>query len=183
MNSLELLEQGRGLAEEFILWLWWRSLVDGGASGSDEDGSACFLEDSIVLASERGDVKQISLQKGNPCESREAFEALARGMRPTRTKLRILSGDLEWVFTLDATTLTLRSLKLPKVSSREPQAILQDRAFLLEEAYGHLDQRLTNFLAARHRAPEEMLEAMRGWVQAGLQGELEFTREGEAQPE
>lgn len=168
MNPAELLEQGRFLGEEFILWLWMRGLTEGGTSGVDGDSSACFLEDSLVLTSEQGDVKQISLQKGNPAESPEAFEALARGMRPSRAKVRILAGDLEWIFNLDAATLTLRSLKLPPTSSKDPAGRLQDRAFLLEEAYSHLDRRLSGFLASRANDPEGMLNAMREWIKAGL---------------
>ena len=105
MKPLELMEQGRFLGEEFLLWLWMRSMTEGGASGEDGDGSGCFVDDAIQLVSERGEVKEISLRKGNPSECREAFEALGRGMRPAKVKLRILSGDLEWVFTLNAATL------------------------------------------------------------------------------
>jgi len=180
MKPLELMEQGRFLGEEFILWLWHRGQVDGGVSGSEGDSSACFLEDSIVLNTERGDVKQISLQKGNPSESREAYEALARGMRPSRTKLRILSGDLEWVFTLDSASMVLRSLKLPPTTAKEPQGLLQDRAFLIEEGYGHLDRRLGNFLAARQQDPEGLQETFREWIRAGLQCETMAAAEAEA---
>ena len=95
MKPLELMEQGRFLGEEFLLWLWMHSMTEGGASGEDGDGSGCFVDDAIQLVSERGEVKEISLRKGNPSESREAFEALSRGMRPAKVKLRILSGDLE----------------------------------------------------------------------------------------
>ena len=82
MKPLELMEQGRFLGEEFLLWLWMRSMTEGGASGEEGDGSGCFVDDAIQLASERGEVKEISLRKGNPAESREAFESLSRGMRP-----------------------------------------------------------------------------------------------------
>ena len=180
MKPLELLQASRFLGEEFILWLWHRGQVDGGVSGTDGDTSACFLEDSIVLNSEHGDVKQISLQKGNPSESREAYEALARGMRPSRTKLRILSGDLEWIFTLDSASMVLRSLKLPPTTAKDPKGLLQDRAFLIEEGYGHLDRRIGNFLAARQQDPGALQETLRGWIRAGLQGETMAAAEAEA---
>ncbi|HJU84268.1 MAG TPA: hypothetical protein VJ600_08655 [Holophagaceae bacterium] len=172
MKPLELIEQGRFLGEEFVLWLWWRGLAEGGVSGLDGDHSACFLDDSVVLASERGDVKELSLRKGNPAESREAFEALSRGMRPFKAKVRLLSGDMEWVFTLDAATLGMGALKLPPSSAKDPQGRMLDRLFLLEEGAGHLERRLKRFLEDRSGDPEAMQEAMRGWIRLGLTGEI-----------
>ncbi len=172
MKPLELMEQGRFLGEEFLLWLWLRSMTEGGASGEDGDGSGCFVDDSIQLVSERGEVKEISLRKGNPAESREAFEALSRGMRPAKMKLRILSGDLEWVFTLNAATLDMGTLKLPPSTGKAPHERLHDRIFLLEEGAGHLERRLKRFLHARSEDPAGLQESMQAWVRAGRAGEV-----------
>jgi hypothetical protein len=165
------MEQGRFLGEEFLLWLWMRSMTEGGASGEDGDGSGCFVDDAIQLVSERGEVKEISLRKGNPSESREAFEALSRGMRPAKVKLRILSGDLEWVFTLNAATLDMGTLKLPPSTGKAPHERLHDRIFLLEEGAGHLERRLKGFLCARSQDSKGLQETMRAWVRAGRTGE------------
>jgi recombination associated protein RdgC len=177
MKPLELMEQGRFLGEEFLLWLWMRSMTEGGASGEDGDGSGCFVDDAIQLVSERGEVKEISLRKGNPSESREAFEALSRGMRPSKVKLRILSGDLEWVFTLNAATLDMGTLKLPPSTGKAPHERLHDRIFLLEEGAGHLERRLKRFLRARNGDSEGLQEALRAWVRAGRSGEALVTGE------
>jgi hypothetical protein len=171
VKPLELMEQGRFLGEEFLLWLWLRSMTEGGASGEEGDGSGCFVDDAIQLVSERGEVKEISLRKGNPAECREAFEALSRGMRPSKMKLRLLSGDLEWVFTLSAATLDMGTLKLPPSTGKAPHERLHDRIFLLEEGAGHLERRLKIFLRARAQDPESMQEAMRFWIRAGRSGE------------
>ncbi len=171
MKPLELMEQGRFLGEEFLLWLWMRSMTEGGASGEAGDGSGCFVDDAIQLASERGEVKEISLRKGNPAESREAFESLSRGMRPAKMKLRILSGDLEWVFTLNAATLDMGTLKLPPSTGKAPHERLHDRLFLLEEGAAHLERRLKIFLQARSGDPGALEESMRAWVRAGRTGE------------
>jgi hypothetical protein len=148
-----------------------RSMTEGGASGEDGDGSGCFVDDAIQLASERGEVKEISLRKGNPAESREAFESLSRGMRPAKMKLRILSGDLEWVFTLNAATLDMGTLKLPPSTGKAPHERLHDRLFLLEEGAAHLERRLKIFLQARSGDPGGLEESMRAWVRAGRMGE------------
>ena len=171
MKPLELIEQGRFLGEEFLLWLWKRGLADGGASGLEGDSSACFLDDALALVNERGDVKELSLRKGNPTESREAFEALSRGMRPASAKVRILSGDMEWTFTLKAATLETSAMKLPPSSAKAPQDRMTDRLFLLEEGTNHLERRFEAFLQIRAEASEEMQDELRTWVQQGLSGE------------
>jgi len=169
MKPQEMLERGRFLGEEFILWLWMRGLAHGGESGDPEDRSACFVDDSVQLANERGDVKELALRKGNPAESREAFEALSRGMRPVRAKLRLLAGDLEWTLTLHAESLLAAGMKLPPSAAKDPAGRAADRLFLLEEGLAHLERRYQRFLRERVGAPEELQAAMRSWLAAGLE--------------
>jgi hypothetical protein len=92
-------------------------------------------------------------------------------MRPAKMKLRILSGDLEWVFTLNAATLDMGTLKLPPSTGKAPHERLHDRLFLLEEGAGHLERRLKLFLHARSEDPGGLEESMRAWVRAGRTGE------------
>ncbi len=170
MKPLELIEQGRFLGEEFILWLWMRGLTEGGISGLDGDMSACFVDDAMTLVSERGDVKELSMRKGNPAESREAFEALSRGMRPSKAKVRLLSGDMEWTFTLNASSLDQSGLKLPPSQAKDQSGRVLDRLFLLEEGTVHLERRFTRFLELRSNDPEGFQNEMKAWIQGGLSG-------------
>ena len=172
-KPMELLEQGRFLGEEFLLWLWMRGLTEGGTSGLSGDLSACFVDDAVQLVTERGDVKELSLRKGNPAESREAFEALSRGMRPARAKVRLLSGDLEWTFSLNAATLDASAMKLPPSQAKAAADRAADRLFLLEEGLGHLERRFAAFLEQRSGDPDGLGEALRGWVKAALGGAAE----------
>ena len=49
MKPLELMEQGRFLGEEFLLWLWMRSMTEGGASGEVEEQQGFkFMASSMV---------------------------------------------------------------------------------------------------------------------------------------
>jgi len=170
MKPMELIEQGRFLGEEFLLWLWMRGLAEGGTSGLDGDNSACFVDDAMQLVTERGDVKELSLRKGNPAESREAFEALSRGMRPAKAKVRLLSGDMEWTFTLGAAGLEISTLKLPPTQAKDPQGRVADRLFLLEEGTSHLERRFGAFLEQRAQDPDGMEEGLRAWVRQNLAG-------------
>lgn len=171
MKPMELIEQGRFLGEEFLLWLWRRGLEEGGTSGVEGDSSALFLDDAVVLVSEQGDVKEISLRKGNPTESREAYEALSRGMRPARAKVRLLSGDLEWTFSLNAATFDANALKLPPSQAKDPSGRISDRLFLLEEGLAHLERRYAAFLGERFEESEGLGEAFKAWISRGLAGE------------
>ena len=170
MKPMELIEQGRFLGEEFLLWLWMRGLKDGGTSGLDGDHSACFVDDAVQLVTERGDVKELSLRKGNPAESREAFEALSRGMRPAKAKVRLLSGDMEWTFTLGAAGLEISTLKLPPTQAKDQQGRVADRLFLLEEGTAHLERRFQAFLEVRSQDADGLEEGLKDWVRAGLAG-------------
>ena len=174
MKPLELIEQGRFLGEEFVLWLWMRGTAEGGTSGESNDHSACFVDDAVMLAAEHGEVKELSLRKGNPAESREAFEALSRGMRPVKAKLRILSGDLEWIFTLTAATLDMGAMKVPPSAAKGEVDRIQERLFLLEEGAGHLERRLGRFLKDRSGDPDAMQESMCAWVRGGISGDGGF---------
>ena len=168
--TMELLEQGRFLGEEFALWLWMRGLTEGGTSGVEGDSSACFLDDAVQLVTERGDVKELSMRKGNPAESREAFEALSRGMRPNKAKIRILAGDMEWTFTLSAATLDTTAMKLPPTQSKDPAGRVADRLFLLEEGLAHLERRFAAFLELRTRDAAGLETALCEWVRTSLSG-------------
>lgn len=173
MKPIELLEQGRFLGEEFLVWLWRQGLDNGGTSGLGGDTSALFVDDRIQLVTERGDVKEMALGKGNPAESREAFEALAHGMHPSKVKIRILAGDMEWVGMLDAASLSLSSAKIPVTQSRDIQGCLADRLFLLEEGMGHIERRFQRFLRLRVEDPDGMQDGLRGWLRQGLSSDLE----------
>jgi len=168
MKPLELVEQGRFLGEEFLLWLWMRGLTEGGTSSLDGDHSACFLDDAVQLVSERGDVKELSLRKGNPAESREAFEALSRGMRPSKAKVRLLAGDMEWTFTLGAAGLDVSGIKLPPSQAKDPQGRIADRLFLLEEGMEHLERRFGAFLRLRAEHTNELVADLQRWIRQGL---------------
>lgn len=178
MKQAELIEAGRFLGTEFLIWIWWRGLTDGGLSGEDGDQTACFVDDAVVLVSERGDVKELSLKKGNPAESKEAFEALARGMQLSKAKLRILSGDMEWVATVDAATLSTSAMKIPSSQSKDPVGRASDRLFLIEEGLGHLERRYRAFLSLRTNSEGEFKANIDEWIKQGVENLFREESEG-----
>lgn len=171
MTNTETLACGRALGEEFLTWLWMRGNRDGGTSGHDGDETAVFLDGSVTLASETGDVQNLALSKGNPAESRAAFEALSRGMRPTKGKIRILDGDMEWVCLITSDTLDTGSMKLPKTDTREPTGRMADRLFLIEQGLSHLERRYGRFLRIRDEGQDSLEEEIQDWIRSGLESQ------------
>jgi hypothetical protein len=90
-------------------------------------------------------------------------------MRPAKAKVRLLSGDMEWLFTLGAAGLEISTLKLPPTQSKDPQGRVADRLFLLEEGTQHLERRFQAFLTVRAQDPDDLQETLRSWLQAGLE--------------
>jgi len=108
------------------------------------------------------------MRKGTPQESQEAFEALSRGMRPCRAKVRMLAGDMEWVFMLGAAQLEISAMKLPPTQAKDMQGRVSDRLFLLEEGTSHIERRFAIFLDARANDPNGMEVAFKGWIADAL---------------
>lgn len=154
------------LGQEFAIWLWYRNAVEGGRR-VDDDGSSVLVDDSIQMAAEHGTAQNVTLKKGAPAESEAAYKALTDGMKPTKIKLRILNGDLEWLFTLNAQTLDFSSLKLPPIKGSNAVNYAADRMFLIEEALRFFDDRYAEFLHERMDA-DAITQTLGEWAKMGL---------------
>ncbi len=103
------------LGEEFLTWLWYRLESEG---GEFDLGSGrvvgIALDDYIVFAARDDDETEQTLRKGVPTRSAEARSGLRSGHRLKKAKLTLAMGDLVWTFTLDASAMGLRSIKLPE---------------------------------------------------------------------
>ena len=164
-----ILEAGRPLGEEFVLWLWKQSVQAGGVSEIEGDSTALFMDETIQFSSPCGDVQEVLLKKGNPAESLAAFEAIARGMRPVKATMRLLQGDLEWKFTLVAATLEVQGAKLPSVQSKGLYDVLSERFLLLEELNEHIQERFEVFAQLRFDDADAMRDEFHGWIMGACQ--------------
>ena len=92
------------VGREFLMWLLFRSEQDGGSFELDGEYVNFRVEDQLKLEGE-GDVRQTDLKKGVPSISEEARIALRTGKLPTRMRVRLVVGDDEYYFVLDADLL------------------------------------------------------------------------------
>ena len=158
-QSREIIEPLMG--QLFLAWLWKRAQEDGGTA-NNEDSTSLLFGDSLKLVTDAGTIKEAALKKGEPIESHAALEALAEGMLPASAKVRVLSGDLEWFFTLDH-NLKISGLKLPKTAGNDLVSRIADRLFLVDEVLGHLDLRFKEFLGTWEAGPDQLQEDAKAW--------------------
>lgn len=167
-QARELLEPLMG--QLFLTWLWKRAQEDGGTA-NEGDAATLLFGDSLKLVTDNGTIKEASLKKGEPTESHAALEALAEGMLPAAAKVRVLSGELEWTFTLDH-NLRISGLKLPKTAGNDQVSRLADRIFLVEELLGHIDLRFKEFLGTWEAGPDRLQEEAKAWGRQHVNAEV-----------
>ncbi|MFO1055071.1 MAG: hypothetical protein U1F36_22870 [Planctomycetota bacterium] len=102
------------LGEEFLTWLWYRLENEGGDFDlGDNLHVGVSLDDFLAFAPRDDDETEHTLRKGTPSRSSEARAALRAGRRLQRAKLVVALGERQWSFVLDASSMGLRSVKLP----------------------------------------------------------------------
>jgi hypothetical protein len=112
---------GDFLGDEFLLWLWWQSEVDGGTfllpagreGGEDRLYRECGVVVHELVAFEAEDeATSLVLRHGLTTRAAEARAALREGRCPTKLRLLIAEGSREWFVTLDG-SLAMGSVRLP----------------------------------------------------------------------
>jgi len=159
------------LGEEFLTWLWYRLENEGGEFDLGEGRVVGIaLDDYIVFAPRDDDETEQTLRKGVPTRSAEARAGLRSGHRLKKAKLTLAMGDLVWTFTLDASAMGLRSIKLPDddEAAESPEERSRERAanfLLLQELLGLVyRQFLSRRLRSDYLAGEA--ESQAAWMAA-----------------
>ena len=164
MNLADLIEKKRFVGREFLVWLWFESEILEGRL-STRGGKSCelFLESKITLVQEK---EKSQLDGAVPASSPEAHEALRQGKMPTKAKLRVTRGELEYSFVYAADTMALSAVKLPAVMREETDEQFYERMYLLEELEAQFDALYAEFAALRLSAlwDTDIVPMMRAWV-------------------
>ena len=136
------------IMKEFFLYLLYFSETNGGEF--EAGGEVVYLNilDRLVLEGE-GDVWETDLKKGLPSISEEAKRAILNGKLPSLMKIKIQSGEDEFVFTLDSKTPDLKSLKIPVVAVKETDIKIEQRLFYIETVYFILESLFKQFYRLR----------------------------------
>lgn len=157
-DSVDLIREKRFMGQEFLTWLWYRTDMQGEVvrlrDGSDAEVS---FQRFMTLEGGEGDTLESVTCRGLRAELQEAKAALQTGKKISRAHIRLGINDLQWKFTIDAATLDISGLKVPKtVSAGEEEgddlsfeARVLERIHMLELAIEAVDALLAVFLKYR----------------------------------
>lgn len=173
MNLMERVQQTEFLGREFLTWLWFRSESRDGVFELGELGTVeLWFEGKMTLESdgeERGDKVACT---GGGTRFREARFALTRNKKVTQAAVRLLKGDDEWSFSVDAAWLNLSGLKTPKVmqdAKEDADGLFYERMYLIEQPIAVLNALFAQFIRLRVSQEWEQEErpALNDWIQQG----------------
>jgi len=168
----ERVKQTEFLGREFLTWLWYQSETREGVFDLGDLGTVeVWFEGKMTLESggeERGDRVTCS----GSTRLREARFALTKGKQVMQAAVRLLKGNDEWAFSLDAAWLNLSSLKTPRVmqdAREDPDGLFYERMFLLEQPIEVVNALFARFVVLRV-SPEwqsDELPALEEWIGEG----------------
>lgn len=149
-DLVERIERNRFAGQEFLLWLWFESvLFETNLAPSGQGSCSLWLEARLTLAFEKD---ESILKTAQPGAAPEALEALRQGKLPCEARLRLISGEREYTWLFKGSTLGIGGLKLPAELTRkddEVHEVLYERMRLVEALETTLEALWGDFLALR----------------------------------
>ena len=147
---VERIEQNRFAGREFLLWLWFESILfETNLAPTGESKCALWLETRLSLVWEKDETR---VSTATPGSAPEAREALRQGKLPREAKLRLVRGEHEYAWLFKADTMGISTLAIPgELDSKKDDIheVLYERMRLVEALEATLEALWGDFLALR----------------------------------
>lgn len=129
LERIKFLQTNRTfLGREFLTWVWYwlesrNHLVDlpGGQTFH------VYVNDKIVLSSASGPVREHTMRGGTPSTAAEAKQAVRAGKLVTEASFLVKQDKLQWTWSMKSDDLIFRNVRLPGISSEDPDSYLAAR--------------------------------------------------------
>jgi recombination associated protein RdgC len=175
LDFVDLIEEKRFLGQEFLTWLWWKSEERGGSVALPGYGDISLVfEKHMLLEFGEGESAEKLICSGLKAELQEARTGLQVGKKLEHARIRMTKGDNEYSFTLVATLMEFRNIRLPKTAMTETEesgnredmeGMILERIYLFEELHQTVNALFRSFLDVRldqDWSPE--LAKIRVWI-------------------
>ncbi|MBW2623877.1 MAG: hypothetical protein JRD68_13300 [Deltaproteobacteria bacterium] len=169
MDLVDIIKEKRFLGQEFLTWLWVHCERNSGLINVKEIGGAeIWFEEQMVL-----DAGEESITcKGGALSFAEARTAVRRGKKISKARLRVTLNGQEYRLTINAETLEITGLRLPRtldMAEEEDDGLagrFLDRVALINEITELVNGLFAHYLEIRltERWPERELPEIRRWL-------------------
>ena len=180
LDFVDLIEDKKFLGQEFLTWLWWKSEERGGSVAIPGYGDISLVfEKHMLLEYGEGESAEKLICSGLRAELQEARTGLQVGKKLEQARVRMTKGDNEYNFTLAATFMEFRNIRLPRTAMTETdetgnredvEGMILERIYLFEELLQTVNTLFRCFLDVRlDQEWNSELSKIRGWIANNLQ--------------
>lgn len=149
LSALEIMDRYGSLGPDFLTWVGVHVGREDLPAPASEPGLQASVLGPVVLASELGEATKVTLAGEEAASSPEFAAALRAGKRLMRARLEFTAQDAKWLFTLDAETFDLRSIKLPVPKLPDLDEYLMMRVQATQHLARLVDELFEQFLVLR----------------------------------
>ena len=138
------------LGREFLTWLMFRSARDEGVFRMPEgDAIEVLFERALTLEGENPAREMSAIKVEDPSESEEVLLSLRLNKKVSRARITVIADSREYHLQLDASTLALRSVKLPDLGATDPVDALAEQSATLTDLENLIYRLFTHFMQLR----------------------------------
>jgi len=171
LNAGDRINNTRYLGKEFLTWLWYQSDKNEGLVRLGSAGPAIqvWFADRIVLSGASQEAERVTIKAVEPSTNLEARTALQRGKQVEQARITIVREQREWTLTVSGEELSLGSIRIPALLTKDADDQLSERLHLLDLLDGMIVDMFGVFMELRadDTAWPAERDGMSEWIKAG----------------